>query len=136
MEWDFTPEDVVKCRAEYDLNDFRRDLAVEVRNNMAPPDEVRFAQSFNLIYDLCHWCATSRSLDDFLKSLRHDPPTSELVRAIHPHLQGNIDMLGAILQRMIMDQVEAGNPLELAVAAVGERHREMVGGAAGRASPH
>jgi hypothetical protein len=45
-------------------------------------------------------------------------------------------MLGAILQRMIMDQVEAGNPLELAVAAVGEQHREMVGGAADRASPH
>lgn len=129
MEWDFTPEDVVKCRAVYGLDDFRRDLAIEVRNNMPPPDEVRFEQSFNLIYDVCHWCATGRSLDDFLKTLRHDPPTIEFLRAIHPHLQSNIDMLGAILQRMIMDQVEAGNPLESAVETVSNRHREVVAGA-------
>lgn len=129
MEWDFTPEDVVKCRVVYGLDDFRRDLAIEVGNNVPSPDELRAAQSFNLIYDVCHWCATNRSLDDFLKTLRHDPPTTELVRSIHPYLQGNIDMLGAILQRMIMDEVEAGKPLERAVQAVGDRHREIAASA-------
>ena len=33
MQWEFSPEDVVKAQAEYGLLDFRRDLAEELRSN-------------------------------------------------------------------------------------------------------
>lgn len=39
----------------------------------------------------------------------------------------NIVMLGAILQRLIMDRVDVRNmPLELAIREVGELHRQIV----------
>jgi hypothetical protein len=42
-------------------------------------------------------------------------------------------MLGAILQRMIMDGVEAGLALETALAQVDAEHRRIVDGALPRA---
>jgi hypothetical protein len=39
----------------------------------------------------------------------------------------NVTMLGAILQRMIMDRVEQGLPLEEALVAVEQEHRLVAG---------
>ena len=43
MEWDFTPEDVINGRAAYGLENFRADLASEVRMNLgsAHEEEIR-----------------------------------------------------------------------------------------------
>ncbi|MBN9424319.1 MAG: hypothetical protein BGO63_18565 [Candidatus Accumulibacter sp. 66-26] len=115
MQWDFSPEDVVKARADYGLADFRRDLAEEVRMNLPPADAQQEQRSFNLIYDLCYALATSKELDSHLGAYAYDPPTVEFLREIEPMMTDNVEMLGAILQRLIMDRIESGMALEQAI---------------------
>lgn len=122
MEWEFTPEDVVKARTEYGLAEFRHDLAEEVRQNVTGDTDV-FVRAYHMIYDLCYALATSKELDAHLKAYAYDPPTVQFLRELAPAMSGNIEMLGAILQRQIMDRVESGMPLEHAVQDVAEWHR-------------
>ncbi len=126
MEWEFTAEDVVKGRAAYQLEDFRRDLGEEVRMNLGASDELQLARSFNLLYDMCHALATGRSLEHFLKPYAYDPPTCEFLRELEPLMASNVEMLGAILQRMIMDGVEGGMTLEQALEEAASRHGQVV----------
>ncbi|MDP1610423.1 MAG: hypothetical protein Q8M11_05165 [Sulfuritalea sp.] len=125
MEWEFTAEDVVKGRAGYDLADFRHDLAEEVRQNTGGDGDA-FIRSYHLIYDLCYALATSKELDAHLAAYAYDPPTVQFLRELQEPMAGNVAMLGAILQRQIMDRVEAGMPLESAVADVAEWHKQTV----------
>jgi hypothetical protein len=126
MEWEFTAEDVVKARSDYGLDAFRRDLAEEVRMNMDGADEAQHVRAFNLIYDLCYALATNRELEEFLAIYAFDPPTCEFLREVRPAMDANVEMLGAILQRMIMDGVEQGMPLEHAVGEAAARHGRVL----------
>jgi len=126
MEWEFTPEQVVKGEIGYALEDFRRDLALEVRGNLGPASPEQVAQTTDLLYDLCHVLATDRTLESMLATLAYDPPTCEFLREMVEAMRPNGVMLGAILQRLIMDRVEAGLPLEQALDAVAEHHRQIV----------
>ncbi|MCK0512992.1 hypothetical protein [Aromatoleum buckelii] len=126
MEWEFTAEDVVKAKVGYVLADFRRDLGEEIRINVGDSDELQFQRTFNLIYDMCYALATGRMLEEFLASCAYDPPACEFLREVEPLMAANVEMLGAILQRMIMDGVEQGMPLEQAVDEAASRHRELV----------
>jgi hypothetical protein len=124
MEWDFTPEDVVKGRSGYGLAEFRHDLAEEVRQNVGDGDA--FARAYHLLYDLCYALATSKDFDAHLAAYAYDPPTVEFLRELQPLMENNVAMLGAIFQRQIMDRVEAGMPLESAVDEVAAWHRQTV----------
>ena len=128
MQWEFTTEDVVKARSEYSLIDFRRDLAEEVRSNVGGDgaDEVQQTRSFNMIYDLCYALATDKKFDDFLTTYAYDPPTCQFLTELKPFMDDNVAMLGAILQRAIMDRVEANMPLEQAIEDVAQWHGEVV----------
>lgn len=128
MQWEFTTEDVVKARSEYSLIDFRRDLAEEVRSNVGGSgvDEAQQTRSFNMIYDLCYALATDKKIDDFLTTYAYDPPTCQFLTELKPFMDDNVAMLGAILQRAIMDKVEANMPLEQAIEDVGQWHSSMV----------
>lgn len=126
MEWEFSPEDVVKGHAAYGLIDFRRDLAQEVRANLPQADEARQARGFNLIYDMCYALATNRSFEEFLSAHAYDPPTCEFLSGLKPFMDGNVAMLGAILQRLIMERVEAHMPLEQAVQDAAQWHADIV----------
>ncbi|MDO8768146.1 MAG: hypothetical protein Q7K57_05480 [Burkholderiaceae bacterium] len=128
MQWEFSPEDVVKARAEYLLMDFRRDLAEEVRSNVGYEDEAQQTRSFNLIYDMCYALATDKSFDDFLSAYAYDPPTCQFLTELKPHMTDNVAMLGAILQRLIMDRVEGNMPLEHAVQDAAQWHANVVAG--------
>lgn len=125
MQWEFSPEDVVKARADYALEDFRRDLAEEVRMNLPPADELQERRSFNLIYDLCYALATSKDVDAFLGAYAYDPPTVDFLREIEPMMAGNVEMLGAILQRLIMDRIESGMVLEQAIEDLAAWHTQL-----------
>lgn len=133
MEWDFTPEQVVKGSVGYGLEDFRRDLASEVRQNMGDASEEDVRQIHGLIYDLCHWLATGKPFEEFVAAFAYDPPTIEFVESLREPMQANADMLGAILQRLIMDRVEAGMPLEQALDSVAEHHRQIAAAGIGAA---
>ncbi|WP_217126748.1 hypothetical protein [Hydrogenophilus thiooxidans] len=126
MEWEFTPEDVVKGVADYGLAEFRRDLAEEVRLNMGAEDPLRLRRVFDLVYDLCYALATSKDLEAHLAAYAYDPPTVQFLRELQPAMVENATMLGAILQRSIMDHVAAGQPLERAIAEVDQWHRAFV----------
>jgi hypothetical protein len=123
MEWEFTPEDVVKGRTGYGLAEFRHDLAEEVRANVSGDADV-FTRTYHLLYDLCYALATSKEFEAYLGAYAYDPPTVQFLREIQPMMAANVDMLGAILQRQIMDRVEVGMPLESAMAEVADWHRE------------
>lgn len=126
MEWEFTPEQVVKGEIGYALEDFRRDLAAEVCGNLGPASPEQAAQTADLLYDLCHVLATNRTLESMLAGLAYDPPTCEFLREMVEPMRPNGEMLGAILQRLIMDRVEAGMPLEQALDSVAEHHRQLL----------
>lgn len=126
MEWEFTPEQVVKGEVGYALEDFRRDLAAEVRGNLGPASPEQVEQTSDLLYDLCHVLATNRTVESMLETLAYDPPTCEFLREMAGPMRPNGEMLGAILQRLIMDRVEAGMPLEQALDAVAAHHRQVL----------
>lgn len=128
MEWEFSPEDVVKARADYGLADFRRDLAQEVHSNLQGADEAQQVRSFNLIYDMCYALATDKGFDDFLAAYAYDPPTCQFLMELKPYMTSNVAMLGAILQRLIMERVEAHMPLEQAVQDAAQWHASVVAG--------
>lgn len=130
MEWEFTAEDVVKARSAYALEDFRRNLAEEVRINLGASGPLQHARAFNLLYDMCHALATGRTLEDFLQPYAYDPPTCEFLREVQPLMVANVEMLGAILQRMIMDGVDKGMPLEQALDQAASRHGQIVAASA------
>jgi hypothetical protein len=127
MQWIFTPDDVVKGEVDYGLEAFRRDLREEVINNLASDDEEFIRHSFDMIYDLCHWIATGREFADFVSTLPENGPLdAHVLSGIKEHMQDNITMLGAILQRMIMDGVEQGLPLEQAIDNTAQQHASIV----------
>jgi len=133
MEWEFSAQQVVKNEVGYALADFRSDFSREVRMNMPDAGDDERAATYNLLYDVTHWLATGREFDAFLATCAYDPPKCEFLRDVRPLLAPNVEMLGAILQRMIMDGVEAGLALETALAQVDAEHRRIVDGALPRA---
>ncbi len=128
MQWEFTAEDVVKAHTAYGLQDFRRDLREELRSNLGAMDEAQQLRSFNLVYDMCYALATDKKFDDFLSGYAFDPPTCQFLTELKPHMADNVTMLGAILQRLIMDRVEAQMPLAHAIEDVAQWHATLVSG--------
>ncbi|MBI5891557.1 MAG: hypothetical protein HZB47_12960 [Nitrosomonadales bacterium] len=127
MEWEFTPEQVVGCEVDYDLEQFRADLLEEVRMNMGDMDDARKLKIFSAMYELCYWVATGNDYDEFLATLDQDSFFPNFLASIRDNLEPNIVMLGAILQRLIMDRVEGQSmPLEMAIKEVDELHRQVV----------
>jgi len=125
MEWEFTPREVAKGEIVYGLADFRQGLAEEVRQNVTGDTKV-FTRTYHLLYDLCYALATSKDLNAHLAAYAYDPPTVGFLREMQPMMASNVDMLGAILQRQIMDRVEAGIPMERSVDEVADWHRKAV----------
>ncbi|MBK7615651.1 MAG: hypothetical protein IPJ08_14680 [Burkholderiales bacterium] len=128
MEWEFTTEDVVKGHADYTLQDFRMGLLRELKANLGPMDEAQLTRSFNLVYDLCYALATDKNVEEFISSFAYDPPTCQFLAEVQPHMSENAAMLGAILQRQIVERVEANMPLEMAVQDAAKWHTKLVDG--------
>lgn len=127
MEWEFTPEEVVGCQVDYGLEQFRADMLQEVRLNMGQMDDAQQLKIFSAMYDLCYWVATGNDYDEFLATLDQDSFFPGFLASIRDNLEPNIVMLGAILQRLIMDRVEGESmPLEHAIREVDELHRKIV----------
>ncbi len=127
MEWEFTPDQVVKGEIDYGLEQFRADMLEEVRLNMGQMDDALQLKIFSAMYDLCYWVATGSDYDGFLATLDQKSFFPQFLASIRDNLEPNIVMLGAILQRSIMDRVEGQNmPLEDALKEVDQLHRQIV----------
>lgn len=123
MEWEFTAAQLVRGEAAYGLAEFRRDLGEEIRGNLPGLDDPELDRLFRVIYDLHYWLATGNAYLDFEGQFADQPKLQPLLRAVHEHCAGNVEMLGAILQRLIMDGVAAGVPLEHAVEQAAQFHQ-------------
>ena len=124
MEWEFTPQQVVKGEIDYGLDEFRHDLMQEVALNIPDLGNEQLEPVFRLAYDLCYWLATGKDYDEFEERFQ-DINTVMFLRALREHGKANVEMLGAILQRMIMDGVEEGLSVDDAVAQV-SLHQEQL----------
>lgn len=126
MQWDFTAQDVVKARVGYGLAEFRGDLRREVRMNLPGLDEATRERVFALIYDLTYWLATGKTFEEFEAAFESSGFTQLFLARVREQGEDNVAMLGAILQRQIMDRVESGTPVQHAVAEVGAWHARLV----------
>ena len=126
MEWEFTPEQIVKGEADYSLEEFRRDLAREVAMNLVAFGGEDLRRAYDLIYDQCYWLATGKSFTELLAAFDGDAGTQEWLMALRPQLQSNVDMLGAILQREIMGRIAQGEVLDQALQGVAARHEALL----------
>lgn len=127
MEWEFTPDEVVRGEVDYGLENFRADMLEEVRLNMGGMESVVPEKVFDVMYDLCYWVATGNSYDEFLATLDQDSFFPNFLDSVREHLEPNIRMLGAILQHLIMERVDGQSiPLEEALRQVDELHRLTV----------
>lgn len=126
MQWDFSAQEVVRGEVGYGVPEFRRDLYREVRENtLGWLDEEAVGGCFDVIYDYIYWQATGRPPDQFPMT-PGAPVGPEFLASIREPLAPNIEMLGAILQRLIMDGVERGLPVEEAVGEAARLHAAMV----------
>ena len=123
MEWEFSAQQVVRGEALYGLHEFRRDLCEEIRRNVPGMDDAALDSVFRLIYDLHYWLATGNAYRDFERQFRDQPNLVMLLRAVHAQSTPNVEMLGAILQRTIMEAVESGAAIEQALENAAHVHR-------------
>lgn len=128
MEWEFTPQELVKGEVDYGLEAFRGDLHQEVCSNLQGMEAELQERLFDLIYDLCYWQATGGEFDVFVAGLNQHSTIPVFLESIRESLNPNVEMLGAILQRLIMERVDLdGIPLEDALMQVDEFHRQVIG---------
>ncbi|MGE5096906.1 MAG: hypothetical protein ACM3SO_17350 [Betaproteobacteria bacterium] len=134
MHWEFTPQDVVTGKVGYSLESFRSDLLEEIRLNLPGLDSEMHKRIHALVYDLLYWLATGKDFDEFLAQFESSGFTQLFLGNIREHSEGNAEMLGAILQRLIMDRVEHGMPLERSLAEVGRLHAAVASAGIGGAN--
>ncbi len=125
MEWESSATEVLKGDGEYGLAEFRRDLCEEIRGNLPGLDDPELDKLFRVVHDIHYWLATGNAFAEFESQFSDQPKLLPLLRAAHQHAAGNVEMLGAILQRLIMDGVSAGEPVEHAVQQATERHARV-----------
>jgi hypothetical protein len=122
MHWDFTAEEVVKGQVAYGIVEFRRDLYREVlANTKGLVDGEGALACFDVIYDYTYWLATGRRPEAFAL-MPEAPVDMAFLEGIRETIAPNVTMLGAILQRLIMDGVENGLGVDAAVSAAARRH--------------
>ncbi len=130
MQWEFTAQDVVKGTVDYGIESFRRDLEAEIRLNLPDLDPGTLQRIHALVYDLLYWLATGKEFDEFVARFGSSGFTPLFLESIRGRSAGDVEMLGAILQRRIMDQVERGNTLERAIDEVSRAHETLLAAAA------
>lgn len=137
MEWQFTSAEVVRGEVGYGLSEFRHDLGAELRGNLPGLDDAGFDRLFRVVYDLHYWLATGNDYGEFAGQYIDQPGLVSLLRAVREHCGSNVEMLGAILQRLIMDGVEAGAPLPQALEDAAREHQRItLAGASQRPPSH
>ena len=126
MRWEFTPQDIVTGKVAYGLEAFRADLLEEIRLNLPGLDVGMQERIHALVYDMLYWIATGKDFDEFVVQFESSGFTRLFLANMREHGEANAEMLGAILQRLIMDRVEHGMPLEQSLADVSRVHEAVV----------
>ena len=127
MKWTFTSEKVTNGEVEYGLEEFRRDLYQEVKDNFSDYSKDKLETIFRLAYDVCYCEAIQGNLDGMInhyqeKGLPVDMKYLELIRDSN---RENIAMLKAVLASELAKHMQSGLSREDAIQKFDE-HRKKV----------
>jgi hypothetical protein len=103
MEWDFTPSAVSIGKVKYTLEDFLRDLRVEVITNFPKLDEQQLEQICRLFYGVMYFWFNGCEGAEISKTFKVDP---KFVEAILANNKANMDMLGAIIMNIFLKNLQ------------------------------
>ncbi len=110
MKWTFTSDQVANGGVDYGLEEFRRDLYQEVRDNFSDYSKDKLEGMFRLAYDVCYCEATRGDLAGMIshyqeKGLPVDLKYLELIRDSN---RDNSAMLKAVLARELAKHMQSG----------------------------
>lgn len=103
MEWNFTPSQVSLGEVHYTLEDFLRDLQVEIDTNHPEYNEEQRKRLCQLFYDVMYFNFIGRDHKEIAGMLKIDPEFATII--IHNN-KANIDMLGAIIMNIFLKNME------------------------------
>jgi hypothetical protein len=128
MNWDFTGEQVVKGEVAYSLEEFRKDLYAEVRENFSDYDTKELDGIYQLAYDVCYCTATQRKLGELLAHCKKMGVQADLkyLMLIRDSNLNNIDMLKALFARKVSEFMDAGASGEEALKKLDDYHRQVL----------
>ena len=128
MEWDFSPEQVVKGEIDYTLQEFRQDYHSEIEDNFDDFDPDQLSVIYSLAYDVCYASAIRQDLKTILahwtsKGVQVDLAYLELIRDSN---LANIEMLKAIFARKVSEFMDVGLDAEAALKKLEAYHKRVV----------
>ena len=128
MNWDFTRAQVVKGEVAYSLEEFRKDLYAEVKENFSDYEKKELDGIYQLAYDVCYCTATQRKLGELLAHCQQKGVQADLkyLMLIRDCNLNNIDMLKAIFAWKVSQFMDAGASGEEALKKLDEYHRQVL----------
>ena len=130
MNWDFTGAQVVKGEVAYSLEEFRKDLYAEVKENFSDYEKTELDGIYQLAYDVCYCTATQRKLGELLAHCQQKGVQADLkyLMLIRDSNLNNIDMLKAIFARKVSEFMDAGLNSKDALNRLDEYHKSVISG--------
>lgn len=127
MKWTFTSDQVANGGVDYSLEEFRRDLYQEVRDNFPDYGKDKLDGMFRLAYDVCYCEATQGNLAGMIshyqaKGLPVDMKYLELIRDSNCD---NSAMLKAVLARELAKHMQSGLSREEALKRFDEYSKQV-----------
>jgi len=128
MNWDFTGAQVVKGEVAYSLEEFRKNLYAEVKENFSDYEKTELDGIYQLAYDVCYCTATQRKLGELLAHCQQKGVQADLkyLMLIRDCNLNNIDMLKAIFAWKVSQFMDAGASGEEALKKLDEYHRQVL----------
>ena len=128
MNWDFTGAQVVKGEVAYSLEEFRKDLYAEVKENFSDYEKTELDGIYQLAYDVCYCTATQRKLGELLAHCQQKGVQADLkyLMLIRDCNLNNIDMLKAIFAWKVSQFMDAGASGEEALKKLDEYHQQVL----------
>jgi hypothetical protein len=106
MTWDFTPTQVMKGEVDYELDDFRRDLFVQVKHNFGDTlSKDKLEDCCNLFWLFCHFKAIMLTEEEIGEKLSMDKGFVGMMSEI---CSDDGKMLAAIYQNLYIKYFELG----------------------------
>jgi hypothetical protein len=127
MKWTFTSDQVANGGVEYSLEEFRRDLYQEVRDNFPDYRKDKLDGMFRLAYDVCYCEATQGTLAGMISHYREKglPVDLNYLELIRDSNRDNSAMLKAVLARELAKHMQSGLGSEEALKRFDEHIKKV-----------
>lgn len=106
MEWNFTPSQVSTGEVDYKLEDFLRDLRVEIDTNFPEYEDDKRKSLCRLFYGVMYFKFNGHANSEIAKTFKVD---AELVKIIENENKANMEMLGGIIMNVFLKNLQETN---------------------------